>query len=183
MLTIILFNCYIYYSIIQNELVMKQKNFLASLLVLSCMLFCSNYVQAQIGPVVRVSETQQSLPDAVQNFIMSYFPNAAVAYAEFEISDNYYDITLNNGYELELRPNADWLTIEAPKGQAISEPLLKGLLFERIYEHLKHKNKLDKVEEIQFYPIKGLYKVDCINSKDYWFDINGHSVRKPQNPQ
>lgn len=147
------------------------------------MLFGANYMQAQIGPVIRVSETQQSLPDAVQNFITTYFPNASVASAEFEIQENYYEVTLNNGYELELRPNADWLTVEAPKGQTISEALLKGLLFDRIYEHLKHKGRLDKVEDIQFYPIKGYYKVDCINGKDLWFDINGHYIRKPQNPQ
>lgn len=160
---------------------MKSRNvFLSFIGLLFCTIFGTNSAMAQIGPVVSVSETQQSLPEAVQTFISTYFPMAAVVKAEFEIQENKYEVKLDNGYELDIRPNGEWLKVDAPNSSVIPVVILTKLLSDKIIDHLKKKNVLSNVEEISYYPVKGYYEVDIFNGKDLWFDNHGNKIREPK---
>ena len=160
---------------------MKSRSYLLPLLgILFCAMFNTHSTMAQIGPVVSVSENQQSLPDAVLSFLGTHFPTATIAKAEFEIQDNCYEINLSNGYEVEVRPDGQWLKVDAPNSAVIPESILRKLLSSKIIDHLKKKNVLGNVEEISYYPINGYYEVDIYNGKDLWFDANGHPTREPR---
>lgn len=156
---------------------MKVRVFKSMACLLFATLLSTSFVFAQVGPVVSISETQQSLPKDIKVFLSSYFPTESIQSIQLKTLLNVYEIELNNGYDLKLLSTGQWLEIEAPDGATLSESILSSLLPETIYKHLKEKRALRKVEDLYFNPQKG-YKVDLKKDKSYCFDLNGKPMKK-----
>jgi len=57
---------------------MKVRVFKSMACLLFATLLSTSFVFAQVGPVVSISETQQSLPKDIKVFLSSYFPTESI---------------------------------------------------------------------------------------------------------
>lgn len=137
---------------------------------------------AQMGPVVSVSETENSIPTEIKSFINNYFPGTTMTEIQLKTMDGIYKIDLSNGYELTFLSSGQWLEIDAPKGALISTEITINLLPAASVEHLSHKGILSRVNELN-YNSKNGYKVEIEKSQDkeksYFFDLEGKSIKAP----
>ncbi|MEG1006752.1 MAG: PepSY-like domain-containing protein [Bacteroides sp.] len=156
---------------------MKVRVFKSMASLLFATLLSTSFAFAQVGPVVSISETQQSLPKDIKVFLNRYFPTESIQSIQLKTLLNVYDIELNNGYDLKLLSTGQWLEVEAPDKATLSESILRSLLPETIYKHLKEKRALRKVKDLHFNPQKG-YKADLKKDKTYCFDLNGKPIKK-----
>lgn len=151
---------------------MKRK-FIKPIVLLFLSVLCSvNFSMAQVGPVVSISETMQSLPGEIKTFLSTYFPQAQATAIEMKTMAGYYDIKLDNGYDLEFQTSGAWKEIEAPGKTSINPGIVEALLPDIIYQDLKKNRVEDKVREMEFDAVKG-YKIDTGKKKDFYYDING----------
>ena len=95
-----------------------------------------NMASAQMGPVVSVSETENSIPTEIKSFINNYFPGTTMTEIQLKTMDGIYKIDLSNGYELTFLSSGQWLEIDAPKGALISTEITINLLPAASVEHL-----------------------------------------------
>lgn len=157
---------------------MKKRTFLI-ITILSLSFIIPNRVNAQIGPVVSVSENQQSLPESIKTFLKTHFPNVATEEIKLKTLSSIYEVDLKNGYDLKFNTDGDWVEIEAPNNIYISHDLVYKLLPGEIYENLKKHNVVNKIKEIDFNPIWG-YKIDINKKDDLYFNLNGNKTQRPQ---
>ena len=153
---------------------MKKNQFKWMLLLLFSVMISSQVATAQIGPVVSVSETAESLPGEIKSFLTAYFPNAKVASVELETMDNMYEIKLDNGYELEFLTSGAWQKIEAPKKMNIERGVAEAILPEVIYLDLKKHHAEDHLRELKL--CKEGYKIEVGKKKIFYYDPNGALV-------
>ncbi len=152
--------------------------FLKSALVLLFMMIGVNFVSAQIGPVVSVSENKSSLPPEIITFISSYFPAATVKEVELKTIEGAYEIELNNNYDLKfVKKTSQWLQIDAPDNSIIPQILVKDLLPGEIYNVLVRNNVVYVINEMTYNPAKG-YKIETTGDKEFYFDLNGNKIRR-----
>lgn len=157
-----------------------KKQIIKSMMLFAILASSASFVSAQIGPVVSISQTQSSLPATVNSFLNSYFPGATPTDIELKTLANVYEIELNNQIELKFdSQTGQWLDIDAPENSTIPQILLADLLPGEIYNVLKRKNLVYKVNEMQYSPKYG-YKIETNRGRDYYFDLNGNKIREPK---
>ena len=161
---------------------MKTRFLIPFLMLFVSMIIGINMASAQMGPVIGVSETLNSIPTEIKSFINNYYPGTTITEIQLKTMDGIYDINLSNGYELKFMSTGQWLEIEAPKGALISTELTSKLLPAASVEHLTHKGVLSRVNELSFKPQTG-YKVEIEKAQDkekfYFFDMDGKEVKAP----
>lgn len=159
---------------------MKSKSIVIAICgLLFCAMINIQSTMAQVGPVVKISETQLSVPDAVLSFLGTHFPEATMAKVELEVPENYYEIKLSDGYEIDITPEGEWKKIDAPQDTAIPESILAQLIPSTIISHLREKKMLANVEEISHCLKSGYYEIDIFKGQDLWFDAEGRPIKKP----
>ena len=131
------------------------------------------------GPVVSIDATYESMPDAVKNFLNTYFPTAGTEKIKLKTMQGVYKIDLTNGFEVEITSEGQWLEIEAPGNAVIPQNIVQALLPAESYNTVEQSKAIDRVEELSFRPGRG-YKVEIREIKDFYFDINGNSVKAPK---
>ena len=102
---------------------MKTRFLKPILLIFMSMTIGVNMASAQMGPVVSVSETLNSIPTEIKNFINNYYPGTTITEIQLKTMDGIYNINLSNGYELKFLSTGQWLEIDAPNGALISAEL------------------------------------------------------------
>lgn len=145
-----------------------------SLLLLTLTLF-SNVINAQIGPVVSVSELQKNLPEQVNSFLTKFFPNYSIKSIELKTIEKVYNVAMSNGYDLKFNQDGDLREVEAPLNSNIGLDMLKEILPAKTYEFLVLKKLENNVSEFSFNPQKG-YKIE-VEDIDYCFNPEGEHIR------
>ncbi len=128
----------------------------------------------QNTPSGTTQSNQQSVstPAVVTSFLNKHYPNIAIAKNEIKtsaIDGKTYEVTLNDGTEIELKENGEWKEIKDIKGipSAIFPSTIKSYL-QANYNNIT----VEKIEKES----RG-YKVELINNIDLEFDNNGKFVR------
>lgn len=151
-----------------------------ALLLVAVMTLSLTKVSAQIGPVVSVSETENSIPTSIKSFFNKYYNGISMSEIELKTLENVYEIKLSNGFEFKFQPDGQWIEVDAPQGAIISSEVVSNLLPVASVEHLLAKDALNKINEMSYNPQKG-YKAEVEKrngkEKDYYFDLNGKSYK------
>ena len=160
-----------------------KSNYFKTAFLLASMLIGSSAAFSQIGPVVEVSQTVDSTPTAITDFVSNNFPDTTIKKVELKTMKGIYEVDLNNGYDLYFTQAGQWLNIEAPDNSFISHDIISKFLPVPSIGHLRMRGDLDKVEEISFKPEKGFkVKIEKRDDKEknYFFDLDGKSIKGPK---
>lgn len=110
----------------------------------------------------------QSLPEHVTAFIKQYFPDAQVSLArsEREFGGLEYDVTLNDGTEIDFEAGGDWDNVDC-KTKAVPEALVPKAISEYVKANYAQLliTKIDKD--------RNGFDIDLSNGSELKFDLNG----------
>jgi len=133
-------------------------------------------VQPQAAPDSNQAQPAQAqaLPDAITQFINKHFPGATVAMVE---TDNEhggieYDVTLNDGTEVDFDNNNQWDMVES-RTKAIPAALIPA----EISSYVKSNYQSLTIVKIDKQQGRGGYEVELSNGIDLHFDANGKFLR------
>lgn len=119
------------------------------------------------------SRDASSLPQPAQIMLSNNF-KAKVAIVKIEKELGHvmgYDVTLNDGTEIEFDAKGNWKDIEVPAGKAVPAVFIP----EAAAQYLAREHKSSKVVGIE-HSRKG-YEVELDNGVDIKFDTNGAFLR------
>lgn len=158
-------------------------NFLKSLAILFVsMVCCVEMTSAQVGPVVSVSQNQNSLPAPVNNFLSSYYPASSPTNVQLLTLQNAYQVTLNTGPVLTFdQATGRWLQIQAVSNYSVSQIIVFNLLPGSVYENISRNNLAYSISQLSFNPQQG-YTIQTVDNVTYNFDLNGLPLNNPMQP-
>lgn len=156
------------------------KSILKVLMLATMIISSPHFISAQIGPVVKISETESSIPLEIKKFINDHFPNATYHSIDLKTMEGIYEIELNNGYEFEFLNTGQLLDIDAPQGIRIPSNIIVQILPSESVAHLRLRGDLDRINEVTYKPNWG-YKVEVEKidkkEKNYCFDLEGKIIK------
>lgn len=88
------------------------------------------------------------LPSQAQAFLQKYFPENLVATAEKHGDEPTYEVTLDNGYEIDFYSDGRWQEIDSNNAILPSEVIM-GVLPENIREYLEEEYPTSGVSAIE----------------------------------
>lgn len=77
----------------------------------------------------------EDLPSEAQAFLQQYFPNNTVSSAERHDEEPRYEVTLDNGYEIDFYGDGRWQEIDS-NHSALPSELIKSVLPQTIIDYL-----------------------------------------------
>ncbi len=78
------------------------------------------------------------LPAVTQTFILKYFPDNKVAYVERHSQEPCYEVTLDNGYEIDFYKDGTWQSIDS-RHAILPADLIDNILPENIRSYLQQQ--------------------------------------------
>lgn len=97
----------------------------ATLLLCMCCMACSDHDSVYFD----------DLPSAAQSFLQQYFPNNVVTQAERHKEEPRYEVTLDNGYEIDFYGDGRWQEIDS-NNAVLPSQLIKGVLPDNIIYYM-----------------------------------------------
>ncbi len=146
-----------------------KNNLLKTVVILSLMfgfMSCSNDDDNNNDTLIEFGE----LPTVTQNFINTHFPDADVLRIELDDTpangDDYYEVKLSNGFELDFNADGDWTDIDG-NGNRIPDAIIPEAIL--TYTNANHNsNFIDGIEKKSYG-----YKIELNNDLDLKFDAEG----------
>ncbi len=162
---------------------MKTKVLKTLVIIIMSMTMGSGIAYAQMGPVVRISETEQTIPEDIRTFVNAYFPGESMIDIDLNTMEGVYSIDLSNGYDLKFLKSGQWIEIEAPDNVLIPAELTSKLLPAESVKYLNDKGALSRIKELDFNAKFG-YKVEIVKGRDrdksYFFNNEGKTIERPK---
>lgn len=109
----------------------------------------------------------RDLPQSVQSFLTSHFPNTSVASTIKDGND--YEIRMNNGWEMEFDHNGQWENIDCKRDQVPASVL--ALIPETIISYISSNYATAFITEIS--RDRSGYEVELSNGLDLKFSSKG----------
>ena len=100
------------------------------------------------GIAVAGTVNDSDIPQGAKDFIAKYYPGQAVASVEKNFVRTEYDVRLVNGVDIEFSGKGKVRSIEAPGHTVLPDEVVKGLLPDKAYRHLKDNGLAGYVDEI-----------------------------------
>lgn len=146
-----------------------KNNLLKTVVILSLMfgfMSCSNDDDNNNDTLIEFGE----LPTVTQNFINTHFPDADVLRIEEDNTpangDDYYEVKLSNGFELDFNADGEWTDIDGNGNQVPDAIIPEAIL---TYTNANHSsNFIDGIEKKSYG-----YKIELNNDLDLKFDAEG----------
>lgn len=150
----------------------------ASAQATSCQNSSSQIMFAQgPGPVIAGSFDYNKVPEKAKKFISDNFKGIKVMRVEKEFASNTYEITMQNGVEVDFNSKGEVKEIDG-KNNPLSAELVKAVLPAAAYKTLTTKTLHNNVKQIDIE--KGTYEVDFVKSatvKEIKFDVKGNILK------
>ncbi len=131
-----------------------------------------------VGPAVAGSASVDHLPKSARDFLAKHFKNSVVTRVMEEYADDRgYEVSLNDGTDIEFDQNGEWTEVDAGNGLVIAQHLVKALLPERARKELEKREVVAKVETLK--RGKSGYKVELrgVQLDDYRFATDGKLLK------
>lgn len=146
-----------------------KNNLLKTVVILSLMfgfMSCSNDDDNNNDTLIEFGE----LPTVTQNFINTHFLDADVLRIELDDTpangDDYYEVKLSNGFELDFNADGDWTDIDG-NGNRVPDAIIPEAIL--TYTNANHSsNFIDGIEKKSYG-----YKIELNNDLDLKFDAEG----------
>ena len=137
------------------------KFFLSSIIAMAvCIISCSCSAED-------LFVSTRDLPQTIQSFLASHFPNASVATTIKDGND--YEIRMNNGWEMEFDHNGQWENIDCKRDEVPASVL--ALIPETIVSYINSNFATAFITEIS--RDRSGYDVELSNGLDMKFSSKG----------
>lgn len=131
------------------------------------------------GTVVAGSYDYDKIPEKAKTFISENFKGINVMRVEKESDSNTYEVTMQNGVEVEFTYNGEVKEIDGHYSP-LSANLVKVILPSAAYDTLTAKTLHENVREIDVEGYKGYYEVKFVrgsSTKEIKFDLKGNILK------
>lgn len=138
------------------------------LIIATVLSVCASYLACNEHDTIYFAD----LPDVAQAFLQKYFPDNLVSWAERHHDEPKYEVTLDNGYEIDFYSDGSWQEIDSHNAILPSE-VVQGVLPEKIRNYLAEEYPLAGVSNIEKSSMG--YIVDLATSPitELYFDMDG----------
>lgn len=113
----------------------------------------------------------RELPQTVQSFIASHFPNTSVLSTIKDGND--YEIRMDNGWEMEFDHNGQWETVDCKRDEIPASVI--ALIPETIVSYIRNNYPTVFITEIS--RDRSGYDVELSNGLDLKFSSKGNFIR------
>lgn len=110
------------------------------------------------------------LPGSANAFLDTYYPGIKVAYVNID-KDNgktTYDVSLNNGHQIEFSATGEWLDVDAPEGQAIPSGIAPQAIVQYLATNYAGSDVINEISRESYG-----YNVELANHVDLMFSSTG----------
>lgn len=139
------------------------------LTIAALLMMCIGYLACNKHDVIYFTD----LPTAAQNFLQKYFPDNLVASAERHKDEPLFEVTLDNGYEIDFYSDGNWQEIDS-KAAILPADLIQGVLPQNIRTYLEDNYPLAEVSAIERSSIGYLVKLATTPATELYFDPDGN---------
>ena len=133
------------------------------------LMVCLGYLACNEHDVIYFTD----LPAAAQNFLQKYFPDNLVASAERHNDEPLFEVTLDNGYEIDFYSDGSWQEIDS-KAAILPADLIQGVLPENIRSYLAENYPLAEVSAIERSSVGYAVKLATTPTTELYFDPDGN---------
>lgn len=133
------------------------------------LMMCIGYLACNKHDVIYFTD----LPTAAQNFLQKYFPDNLVASAERHSDEPLFEVTLDNGYEIDFYSDGSWQEIDS-KAAILPADLIQGVLPENIRSYLAENYPLAEVSAIERSSVGYVVKLATTPTTELYFDPDGN---------
>ena len=145
------------------------KKFTKFLSVLSIGLMCVAFASCKDDEPDKTM-SYDSLPKAAQSFISTYFSNARVTTVTWDKTDQTYDVTLSNRFELSFDKAGDWTDVDAPDGYLVPDGIVPAKISNYVYSTYPGEG-INEIEKIS----TG-YEVELLSGLGLLFNHDGEVI-------
>ena len=113
------------------------------------------------------------LLSTAQAFLQKYFPDNLVASAERHSDEPCFEVTLDNGFEIDFYSDGRWQEIESHHAILPAE-LVQGVLPEKIRSYLEENYPLAAISSIERSSVGYAIELDVTPTTYIFFDLEGN---------
>lgn len=138
-------------------------------IIATIFIVCASYMACNKHEVIYFTD----LPAAAQAFLQRYFPDNLVASAERHDDEPFFEVTLDNGYEINFYSDGGWQEIDS-KAAILPADLIQGVLPEKIRSYLEENYPLAEVSAIERSSVGYAIKLATTPTTELYFDLDGN---------
>ena len=138
-------------------------------IITTLLIVCASYMACNKHEVIYYAD----LPATAQAFLQKYFPDNLVASAERHDDEPLFEVTLDNGYEIDFYSDGRWQEIDS-KAAILPADLIQGVLPEKIRSYLEENYPLAEVSAIERSSVGYAVKLATTPTTELYFDLDGN---------
>lgn len=138
-------------------------------IITALLIVCASYMACNKHEVIYYAD----LPATAQAFLQKYFPYNLVASAERHDDEPLFEVTLDNGYEIDFYSDGRWQEIDS-KAAILPADLIQGVLPEKIRSYLEENYPLAEVSAIERSSVGYAVKLATTPTTELYFDLDGN---------